>query len=83
MSMNTDRRRGESKQLRKDQQTRREILDEVGSEIVQNHLEPQYRNPNRDQARGDRDRTRRLDDSTISRDQGLSGDDGLGPEYRK
>ena len=83
MSMNTDRRRGESKQFRKDQQTRREILDEVGSEIVQNHLEPQYRNPNRDQARGDRDRTCRLDDSTTSRDQGLSGDDGLRPEYRK
>ena len=81
MSKNADRRRGESKQLRRDQQIRREILDEVGSEIVQNHLEPQYKNPNRDQARGDWDRTRRHDDSTASRDQGLSGDDGLRPEY--
>ena len=81
MSKNTDRRRGESKQLKKDQQIRREVLDEVGSEIVQGHSEPQYRNPNRDQARGDWDRTGRRDDSNASRDEGKSGDDGLRPEY--
>jgi hypothetical protein len=30
-----DRRRGESKQLKKDQTVRRETLEEIGSEIVQ------------------------------------------------
>jgi hypothetical protein len=30
-----DRRRGESKQLKKDQTIRRETLDEIGSEIVE------------------------------------------------
>jgi hypothetical protein len=56
-----DRRRGVSKQL-KDQQVRRETLDELGSEIVQKGTEPTYRNPNRDQARGDWDRSRRHTD---------------------
>ena len=49
----SDRRRDESKELRKDQQIRREVLDEIGSEIAQDHTGAQYRNPNRDQARGD------------------------------
>ena len=81
MSMMSDRRRGESKQLKRDQQIRREVLDEIGSEIVQNHSEPQYRNPNRDQARGDWDRSRRHTDEHRSRDEGKLGDDGLRPEY--
>ena len=48
-----DRRRGESKQLKKDQTVRREVRDEIGMEIVQNHTGPLYRNANRDQARGE------------------------------
>ena len=74
-----DRRRGESKQLKKDQSVRRETLDEIGSEIVQDRSEAAYRNPNRDQARGDWDRTGRHTDEDRSRDAELDGDDGLGP----
>ena len=78
MSM-SDRRRGESKQVKKDQEIRREVLDEIGSEIVQDHTAPGYRNPNRDQARGDWDRSRRHTDENRSRDETLPGDDGLRP----
>ena len=74
-----DRRRGESKQHKRDQEVRREVLDEIGSEIVQAHTEPRYRNPNRDQARGDWDRSRRRTDENQSRDEGAVGDDGLRP----
>ncbi len=81
MSMTSDRRRGESKQLKKDQQIRREVRDEIGSEIVQDGSGPQYRNPNRDQARGDWDRSRRHTDQDRSRDEGKTGDEGLRPEY--
>jgi len=77
MSMSSHRRRGESRQLKRNQQVRREVLDELGSEIVQAHLEPQYRNPNRDQARGDWDRTGRRTDEGVSRDEAEPGDDGL------
>jgi len=76
MSM-SDRRRGESKQVKKDQEVRREVLDEIGSEIVQDHTEPTYRNPNRDQARGDWDRSRRHTDENRTREGGALGDDGL------
>ena len=62
-----DRRRDEIKEVRKDQQVRREVLDEMGSEIAQNHISAQYRNPNRDQARGDFDRSRRRADEGLSR----------------
>ena len=72
----SDRRRGENKEVRKDQQVRREVLDEIGSEIVQGRTEARYRNPNRDQARGDWDRSRRHTDEDRSRDSGLDGDDG-------
>ena len=72
-----DRRRGESKQIKKDQEVRRDVLSEIGSEITQDHTEPSYRNPNRDQARGDWDRSRRHTDENRSRDEGTSGDDGL------
>ena len=44
-----DRRRGESKELKKDQHVRREVLGDIGAEIVQEHTTPQHRNPNRDQ----------------------------------
>ena len=63
-----DRRRGESKQIKKDPTIRRETLEEIGAEIVQDRSEPQYRNVNRDQARGDWDRSGRRTDEERSRD---------------
>jgi hypothetical protein len=75
-----DHRRGDSKQLKKDQEVRREVLSEIGSEITQDRSSPQYRNPNRDQARGDWDRSRRHTDEGASRDDARDdGDDGLRP----
>ena len=78
-----DRRRGESKQLKKDQTVRREVRDEIGTEIVQTHTGALYRNANRDQARGDWDRSRRHTDEERSRDAEKDGDDGLGPASRR
>ena len=75
-----DRRRGESKQLKKDQSVRRETLDDIGAEIVQDRSEPQYRNVNRDQSRGDWDRSGRHTDEDRSRDSETDGDEGLGPK---
>jgi hypothetical protein len=78
----SDRRRGESKELKKDQQVRREVLSEIGAETsaAQERSAPQYRNPNRDQARGDWDRTGRHTDEGSSRDdQRGEGDEGLRP----
>ena len=75
----SDRRRGDSRQLKKDQEVRREVLNEIGSEIVQETPEARYRNPNRDQARGDWDRSRRHTDENNSRDSEIPGDDGLRP----
>ena len=74
-----DNRRGESKQLRKDQQVRREVRSDMGVEAPSSASGPQYRNANRDQARGDRDRTGRRTDEDRSRDEGHPGDDGLRP----
>ena len=54
-----DLRRGETRQLKKDQSIRRETLEELGSEITQDRMEPTDRNPNRDLASGDLDRTER------------------------
>ena len=73
----SDRRRGESKEIKKDHQVRREVLGEIGAEIVQERTGAQYRNPNRDQARGDSDRSGRHTDEERSRDEGRDGDDGL------
>ena len=64
-----DRRRGESKEIKKDQTVRREVLDDIANETVQDHHEAHYRNPNRDQARGDWDRSRRHTDEGMSRDE--------------
>ena len=75
----SDRRRGESREIKKDQQVRREVLGEIGSEIVQDRTTAQYRNPNRDQTRGDWDRSGRHTDENSSRDAGNAGDDGLRP----
>jgi hypothetical protein len=72
-------RRGEIKELKKGQAVRREVLDEIASEVIQTHTGTRYRNANRDQARGDRDRTGRHADEDRSRDQEKDGDDGLGP----
>ena len=68
MATHPDRRRGESKQLKKDSTVRREVLSEIGSEIAPQDAEPRYRNPNRDQARGDWDRTGRHTDEDSSRE---------------
>ena len=76
----SDRRRDEGKDIKKDQQVRREVLDEIGSEITQNRTDAQYRNPNRDQARGDWDRSRRHTDEGMSRDSDKLGDDDLAPK---
>ena len=59
----SDRKAREIKEHKRDQTVRREVLDEIGSEITQDRTEPMYRNPNRDQARGDWDRSRRHTDS--------------------
>ena len=72
-------RRGQAKQIKKDSNAQRDTLDDIGSEIVQERSEPSYRNPNRDQARGDWDRTGRRTDEGRSRDPEKDGDDGLGP----
>jgi hypothetical protein len=64
-----DRRRGESKEIKKDQMVRREVLDDIANETAQERQETQYRNPNRDQARGDWDRSRRHTDEGRSRDE--------------
>ena len=65
----SDRRRGESKEIKKDQMVRREVLDEIAKETVQERQEAHYRNPNRDQARGDWDRSRRHTDEGRSREE--------------
>jgi hypothetical protein len=65
----SDRRRGESKEIKKDQMVRREVLDEIAKETTQERQEAQYRNPNRDQARGDWDRSRRHTDEGLSREE--------------
>ena len=73
-----ERRRGESREVKKDQQVRREVLGEIGAEIEQDRTTAQYKNPNRDQARGDWDRSRRHTDEHSSRER-EPGDDGLRP----
>jgi hypothetical protein len=73
------RRRDDAKQFKKDQRVREEVRSEIGSEIVQDGSAPLYRNPNRDQARGDWDRTGRHTDEERSRDTGRDGDEGLRP----
>ncbi len=62
------RRRGELKQIKRASNVKRERLDDIASEIVQEHGEPTYRNPNRDQSRGDSDRSGRHTDEGRPRD---------------
>ena len=53
--------------------------DDIGHEIVQASTSPRYRNPNRDQARGDWDRSGRHTDEQRSRDSDNESDDGVRP----
>jgi hypothetical protein len=78
-----DRRRGEIKQIKKDPNVQRDTLDELASEITQNRSEAQYRNLNRDQARGDWDRSGRRTDEDRARDLPVEGDEGLGPASKR
>ena len=68
-------RRGDEKQLRKDQQVRRELRQEVGEEIRSSDSLPLIRQPNRDQARGDWDRSgvHRNVDSRTEDEEGFDG----------
>ncbi len=60
-----DRRRTE-KQIKKDQDSPAEVRHEIMEEIRSNGVKPIVRNPNRDEARGDWDRT------GIHQDEGTS-----------
>jgi hypothetical protein len=58
-------RNDESKNVRKDQMVRRDVLNELEQATDRPEVgaaEPRYRHLNRDQARGDADRSRRLDE---------------------
>ena len=72
-----DWRRDASKELKRDQNVRREVLSEIGAEIQQAHTSASYRNLNRDQTRGDWDRSGRHVDEGRSRDERIEGDDGF------
>lgn len=60
-------KRGDEKQLRKDQQVGRDVRQDVGEEIRSSGSKPIIRQPNRDQARGDWDRTGDHQDIDASR----------------
>ena len=60
-------RRGQTKQIKKDSNVQRDTLEDIASETVQERSEASYRNPNRDQARGDWDRSGRRTDEGRSR----------------
>ena len=72
----SDRRRSEGKEMRKDQQVRREVLSEIGAEVAQGRTKAEYRNPNRDQSRGDWDRSGRHTDEGRARDSDTDADTG-------
>jgi hypothetical protein len=52
---------------KKDQTVQREVLRELSEEIPQGRTEPHLRNPNRDQWRGDWDRSGRHTDEDENR----------------
>jgi hypothetical protein len=52
---------------KKDQSAAREIREEVNEQLEQAHTAPTVRNPNRDRARGDWDRTQRHHDPGADR----------------
>ena len=78
-----DRRRGEVKQIKKDSNVQRDTRDEIGSAITQAGSGAAYRNPNRDQARGDWDRSGFHTDEGKAVDIEGDGDDGLGPASKR
>jgi hypothetical protein len=59
--------RGDEKQLRKDQQVGRDVRQDLGAEIRSSGSKPIIRQPNRDQTRGDWDRTGDHQDIDASR----------------
>jgi hypothetical protein len=61
----TDRKRS-VKLLKKDSSGAREVRQEIGEEIKPSATQPRQKNPNRDRARGDWDRT------GIHHDEGMS-----------
>lgn len=62
----SDRRRITAKQMKRDQSSTREVREELSEEIRSGGSQPLPRQPNRDRARGDRDRT------GLRRDEGMS-----------
>jgi hypothetical protein len=63
--MANNKRRVDQKSLKKDQTVRREVLNELDEATDRpdaGSAEPRYEQPNRDQARGDWDRSKRLDE---------------------
>ena len=76
--------RREEKQIKKDQQGPREVREEVAERMREGaDSQPVIKNPNRDQARGDWDRSGRRTDEGRSRDVEKDGDDGLGPASKR
>lgn len=59
--------RGNQKQQPRNQQVRREVQQDVAEEIRSSGTKPLIRQPNRDQARGDSDRTGDHQDIDVSR----------------
>ena len=59
--------RDQDKWIRKDQQVRREVRQDLEEEIRSSAAKPLIRQPNRDQARGDWDRSRTHQDADTSR----------------
>ena len=63
--MATHKNRVDPKSLKKDQTVRREVLNELEEATDRpgsGGAEPHYEHPNRDQARGDWDRSNRMDE---------------------
>jgi len=63
-----DKRRS-TKLLKKDSTGPREVRDEIVEEISPSATQPRQKNPNRDRARGDRDRTGLHHDEGMSRSE--------------
>jgi hypothetical protein len=70
MSLDQDK----GKRIRRDQTTPREILEEVAQEIRSTAATPLVRQPNRDRARGDWDRTGDHQDAGTSRSPEETGE---------
>jgi hypothetical protein len=61
--------RKQSKELKKDQSVRRELRNELDDQVRDGaNPRPLIKNPNRDQARGDWDRTGHHHDEDVTRD---------------